>query len=255
MKLVLVAAVLSLLGVTKVELPFDVAPSADPQADWSTVLGTVVDDQGRVDFTALAGDIEPLLRYLRHVSDASPGSHPELFPTKQHVIAHYINAYNAISMFNVIEFDHPQSIGGFNKVKFFVLRRFLIGGEWQSLYAFENDLIRPLGEERVHVALNCMARSCPRLPMTPFTGDDLDAQLDRESRRFFNEERNVAVDHERRLVRVSEILDFFTEDFLAKAPTLIDYINRYRETPIPGRYQVEFIDYDWTVNHQPAAGG
>ena len=255
MKLVLVAAILSLLGVMKVELPFAVGSSDDPEADWSRVLETFVDDQGRVDFKGLAEDIEPLLRYLRHVADVSPGSSPELFPTKQHVIAHHINAYNALSMFNVIDFGVPGSIGGFNKVRFFVLRSFLIGGEWQSLYAYENDIIRPLGEERVHVALNCMARSCPRLPRQPFTAETLDAELDREARRFFNETRHVAVDQAGKVVRISEILDFFPENFLAKAPSLIAYINRYRETPVPADYKVEFIDYDWTVNRQPVASG
>ena len=255
MKLVLVAAILSLLGVTKVELPFGLAPGDDPRADWSSVLDNFVDDRGRVDFKGLAEDIEPLLRYLRHVSEVNRSSHPELFPTKQHAIAHYINAYNAISMFNVLDLGLPESIGGFNKVKFFVLRSFLIGGEWQSLYAYENDVIRPLGEERIHVALNCMARSCPRLPQKPFTAETLDEELDRESRRFFNETRHVAVDHERKVVRISEILDFFPEDFLTKAPSLIAYINKYRETPVPEDYKVEFIDYDWTINRQPEVGG
>ena len=255
MKIVLVAAILTLLGLIKVELPFGVAASDDPQADWASVLEKFVDDQGRVDFKGLGEDIEPLLRYLRHVSEVSPSSNPELFPTEQHVIAYHINAYNAVSMFNVIDLGVPESIGGLNKVKFFVLRRFLVGGEWQSLYAYENDVIRPLGEERIHVALNCMARSCPRLPRTAFTAAGLDTELDRESRRFFNETRHVALDDARKVVRISEILDFFPEDFLAKAPSLIAYINRYRETPVPADYKVEFIDYDWTVNRQPTAGG
>lgn len=251
MKLVLVAAILSLFGATKVDLPFDVAAGDDPQGDWAAVLERHVDDAGRVDFRGLAENIEPLLRYLKYVAEAGPGSHPELFPTARHAIAHHINAYNALSMFNVIDYGYPESLGGLTKVKFFALRRFRIGGEWLSLYAYENDVIRPLGGARVHVALNCMARGCPRLPRAPFTGAGLDTELDRESRRFFNEARNVAVDDARKVVRVSELLDFFTEDYLADAPSLIAYVNRYRETPVPETYRVEFIDYDWTVNRQP----
>ena len=255
MRLVLVVAVLGLLGITKVSAPFDVEPSDDPHADWSSVLERFVDDRGRVDFHGLSQDIEPLLRYIRYVAEFSPQSHPERFPTKNHVVAHFINAYNALSMFNVIDDGQPHSIGGLNKLKFFVLRRFLIGGEWQSLYAFENETIRPLGEERVHFALNCMAMSCPHLPRQPFTGKALDVELEREAYRFFNDVKHVDVDDARQVVRVSEILDFFTEEFLAKAPSLIAYINRYRQTPITETYKVEFIDYDWTVNRQPAAGG
>ncbi|MGH3849573.1 MAG: DUF547 domain-containing protein, partial [Pseudonocardiaceae bacterium] len=112
-------------------------------------------------------------------------------------------------------------------------------------------VIRRLGEERVHFALNCMAVSCPRLPRMPFHAATLDAELAREARQFFAEPRNVEVDTAGRTVRLSEILSFYPEDFLAKAPSLIAYANRYRATPIPADYRVAFIPYDWTVNRQP----
>ncbi|MCI0400628.1 MAG: DUF547 domain-containing protein [Gammaproteobacteria bacterium] len=50
-----------------------------------------------------------------------------------------------------------------------------------SLYAYENDVIRKLGEPRVHFALNCVALGCPILPKKPFTGKWLDAELERET--------------------------------------------------------------------------
>ena len=46
-----------------------------------------------------------------------------------------------------------------------------------SLYTFENEVIRPLGEPRVHFALNCLVRGCPRLPPTPFVAERLDAGM------------------------------------------------------------------------------
>ena len=112
-------------------------------------------------------------------------------------------------------------------------------------------MIRPLNEERVHFALNCMAVSCPRLPRTPFTAAGLDAELDAAARLFFAEPRNLQVDPVRRVVRLSSILDFYPEDFLRKAPSLIAYANRYRADPVPLDHNVEFIPYDWTVNAQP----
>ena len=64
----------------------------------------------------------------------------------------------------------------------------------------------------------------------------------------FAERRNLEVLPERKRGRVSSILKFYREDFLAKSPTLIAYINRYAPSPIPESYELEFIDYDWTVN-------
>lgn len=69
-----------------------------------------------------------------------------------------------------------------------------------SLYSYENDVIRALGDPRVHFALNCMPVGCPRLPMTPFNAASLDDELDRETRRFMAETRNVRVDSASRTV-------------------------------------------------------
>ena len=117
-----------------------------------------------------------------------------------------------------------------------------------SLYALENNVIRPLGDERMHFALNCMVVGCPRLPRTAFAPEKLDAQLDNEARRFFAETRNLQILPERRLARVSAILEFYSEDFLAKSPTLIAYVNRYAPGAIPEDFAIEFVAYDWTVN-------
>ena len=115
-----------------------------------------------------------------------------------------------------------------DRIRFFYLTGLDVGGKPISLYALENHVIRPLGEPRVHFALNCMVRSCPRLPREPFDAARLDAQLDREARRFLNEERNVQVDPAARTVRLSSILKWYEADFLAAQPSLIAYVNQYR---------------------------
>jgi Protein of unknown function, DUF547 len=136
------------------------------------------------------------------------------------------------------------------KFTFFYLRTFTIGGKSISLYKFENDVIRPLGEERVHFALNCMVVSCPRLPRVAFSAAGLEGQLDTAARSFIGETRNVWIEHAKREVRLSAIFDFYTEDFLAHAPSLVAYVNRYRAAQIPSDFKVHFLEYHWTVNHR-----
>ncbi|MBX9716656.1 MAG: DUF547 domain-containing protein, partial [Burkholderiaceae bacterium] len=119
-------------------------------------------------------------------------------------------------------------------------------------YNFENEVIRPytrrLGEPRVHFALNCSALACPRLPRTPFTGADLPQQLERESRAFFARSDNFRVDHSGRTVWLSEILDFYPEDFVpTHGVNLIDYANRFVVEPAPLDYRIRYTPYDWTV--------
>ncbi|MEO8442726.1 MAG: DUF547 domain-containing protein [Betaproteobacteria bacterium] len=226
------------------------AQPSDPYSPWTRVLAQYVNAQGEVDFHALARSRSDLDAFLDFVARVSPRSAPASFASHEARLAYYINTYNALAMFNVIDSDFPRSLSGLTKVKFFGFKRFTIGDERMTLYTLENDVIRPLGDERVHFALNCMSVGCPRLPRTPFRAETLDRQLDAEARRFFGDERNLRVDRQRRLVQVSSILKFYTNDFLARMPSLIAYINLYANVQVPSDYNVEFIDYDWTINDQ-----
>ncbi len=220
------------------------------EALWTKVLTRHVDDAGRVDFSALRGDHADLDRVVAFVVAADPVSQPQRFPDRQSRLAFYINAYNALAMHGVIAAGVPESLGGLTKLTFFYLRTFTVSGRSISLYKFENDVIRPLGEERVHFALNCMVVSCPRLPRVAFSAAGLDEQLDAAARAFIGDTRNVWVDHARREVWLSAIFDFYTQDFLAHAPSLIAYVNRYRAAPVPSDFKVRFLEYHWTVNHR-----
>ena len=121
-----------------------------------------------------------------------------------------------------------------------------------SLYDYENKVIRPVGDPRVHFALNCMVVDCPRLPDTPFVSDMLDSQLNEASVEFLNDPQKVFVDHSKKEVMVSEILKFYKEDFVnpEQAASLLEYINRFRGKKIPSSYRIGFFKYDWTVNNQ-----
>ncbi len=219
-------------------------------AAWSRVLSRHVDEGGRIDFAGLAKDRADLDAFVAYVGDVSPPSSPDEFPTREAVLAYYLNAYNALAMYNVLESGIPPELASI-KVRFFYKNRLRMGKEWISLYALENRLVRPLGEPRVHFALNCMVRGCPRLPREPFEPERLDAQLEAAARLFFSEPRNVELRPAARTVRFSEILSFYTKDFLAQSPSLIAYANRYRADPIPGDWKTEFIPYDWTLNKTP----
>jgi Protein of unknown function, DUF547 len=220
------------------------------EALWSNVLIRNVDDSGRIDFDALTHDHGDLDQVVAFIAAVDPASQPERFPDRQSHLAFYINAYNALAMYGVVQVGVPESLGGLTTFTFFYLRTFTVGGKSISLHKFENDDIRPLGEERVHFALNCMVVSCPRLPRMASNATKLDAQLDAAARAFVGETRNVWVDPGKREVWLSGIFDFYTEDFLAHAPSLIAYVNRYRTEQIPADFKVRFLEYHWTVNHR-----
>ena len=234
------------------------APDGAPEADraaaesaWARVLERRVDEGGRVDFAGIERDRADLDRFVSWVYAVAPNNRPELFGSRAEVLAYHINAYNALAMYSVLAAGRPRSLSEYGLIRFFYLRRVAVGGATMSLYRYENEIIRPLGEERVHFALNCMAASCPRLPRTPFRASTLEAALAAETKRFVDEPRNVAVDAARRRVRLSALFDFYPEDFRVRAPGLIAYVNIHRSAPVPADYAVEFTPYDWTVADQP----
>jgi hypothetical protein len=74
--------------------------------------------------------------------------------------------------------------------------------------------------------------------------------LDAAACLFFTEPRNCAVVPTKRELYLSEILSFYTEDFLAKAPSLPAYVNGWRTDKVPEDFAVTFYPYDWTINWQ-----
>lgn len=213
---------------------------------YSHVLSDDVNEAGQIDFSSLSAHRDNLNTYVAFVSQANFDS----FQTPSDRLAHFLNSYNALSMNVVLEKGIPKSNSGLRKVKFFFLTKMLIAGNKMSLYDFEKDYVRKAGDERVHFALNCMSVSCPRLPRKPFTGENLNAELNKEAKFFFSEPRNLRVDDAKKTIYISEILKFFTEDFVpAKAPSLHAYISKYTDTKLPSDYKIEFIDYDWTINN------
>lgn len=249
----LTALAFLLLGVacaTRVPPPTTLKEGAiAPDKAWSNVLSRFVDGEGRIDFAGVAKSPSDLEVYVAYVARTSPASAPESFLAKEAKLAYYINAYNALALYNAVRMGIPPELDSI-KTKFFYGTQLQLGGDYMSLYALENKVIRPMGEPRIHFTLNCMVRSCPRLPREPFTAETLERDLEREARQFFNESRNVEVDSDKKTVRFSEILRFYTEDFLKAAPSLIAYANKYREKNIPEDFQVTFIPYDWTLNKQ-----
>lgn len=220
---------------------------------WADVLHRSVDWLGRVDFNDLGMNPASLNEYVAYISEVSPERNPEKFPAAQDRLAYYLNSYNALAMYGVIAHEFPEDFHSlWDRAGFFKFTRFNIGGREISLYDYENDVIRPLGDPRIHFALNCMVKACPRLPQTPFSAVNLDATLDMLAREFVNHRGHVQVLPSAGLVRLSEIFRFYKKDFVnpKTAASLIAYINQYRDVPIDENLNIEFIAYDWTVNYQ-----
>lgn len=238
--------------------------------DWSRVLITFVDDEGRVDYRALAADPAELKAFLSRIAGEGPKTTPERFPGRSDRLAYYINAYNALVFEGVLK-RGPERVsvwkGGLvSGYSFFVGMKVRLDGSETNLKTLEDDVIRKgFADPRIHAALNCASVGCPRLPREAFLPARLDEQLDAAMKAFLDEERNVAVDAAGRAVTLSKIFDWYEKDFLdfEKAhgnakPVLLDYVSRYRTSgpPVDRTFRVRFAPYDKRINSrqpQPAS--
>ena len=230
------------------------------------VVYTFVDSAGNVDYAALERGRQPLDQYLDSLAAVGPRSHPERFPTPQHELAYWINAYNAFVLRGVVDAFPVGSVMEIEEGEFFRLRRFLSGGDSLSLDELENQIIRPLySDPRVHFALNCGAKGCPELRRGAFSGAHLDAHLDAARERFMHEPRHVSIDLDQSVIYLSSILDWFGADFTGwlrasgaspegRDLSIIDYLILYlpddaaRYLRAHPQLEIVFVDYDWSLN-------
>ncbi|QDU65733.1 DUF547 domain-containing protein [Engelhardtia mirabilis] len=271
-------AVLALGGCKTLVAPLPALAPTQPAAVpdpslLARVLDARVDEGGNVDYAGLKTDAVALETFYAQIAAVSPDSDPQLFPSRDEQLAYWINAYNAAILVSVTRLYPLDSVADLgppwylfflrDTAGFFYFRKQVFGGEAFDLYSFENKVIRErFGEARAHFALNCASAGCPRLPREPFRAETLDAQLDREARRFFAEPRNLTVDHEAGVVWLSQILEWYAEDFTAElgevpdgvAP-LVEYAARYAPEQLAeelrGRaadYELRFVPYDWRLN-------
>ena len=247
--LVLLQACSTLVATPQATKSEDDLSTTAAHAAWARVLATHVNAQGQVDFAGLTRAPQDLHAYVRFVARVKSDD----MANAQDRLAHHLNAYNALSMFNVIDLGIPASNASLlQRYRFFISRKHTIGGQHISLYAYENEVIRKLGEPRIHWALNCSSVSCPVLPREPFEGVRLEQQLERDARLFFADPRNMRIDALMQTVHLSEIFSFFPEDFAPAqatsiSPHLIAYANRYAPVAADPTWQVKFVPYDWTI--------
>ena len=130
-----------------------------------------------------------------------------------------------------------------------------IDGRTVSLGEIEHEILRKAGEPRIHAAIVCASTSCPPLARRAFRAERLDADLDDAMRRWLaSPDKGVALDRERNRVRVSEIFDWFEEDFEAQGgvlATIAGHVSEDDAAWLSGAgagARIEYLDYDWTLN-------
>lgn len=228
---------------------------------FDALLKRYVDAQGDVNYAGWkqsAQDTQALDGYLAALSAASPGTQA----SRSAQLAFWINAYNAVTIRGILrEYpttsirNHTAKLLGYNIWDDLKLH---VGGAEYSLNQMEHEILRKMGEPRIHFAIVCASRSCPRLLNEAYTADKLEQQLMLNTKVFFANEGNFQYDPQRRTFQLSSILKWFGEDFgstqAEQLRTIAPYLpNRAAyDAAVANSVSVSYLDYDWGLNDQNA---
>ena len=233
----------------------------DP-CNWGALLKRYVDENGNVNYAGWkksATDVQALEAFLGHLSSANPSAQA----TQAAKLAFWINAYNAVTVHGILrEYpttsirNHTAKLIGYNIWDDLLLT---VGGQPFSLNQMEHEVLRKMGEPRIHFAIVCASRSCPRLLNEAYTAEKLDAQLTTNTKVFFANPGNFRYDAVGRKFQLSSILDWFGEDFgsdqAAQLRTIAPYLpsREAYDAAIANSVSVSHLDYDWGLNDQASA--
>jgi len=207
---------------------------------WTNELKKYVSAEGKVNYAEWVKDTVGIDLYLKSLSD----SPPQNIWHKNEKLAYWINAYNAFTIKLVLDHYPIQSIRDLDNGKVWERIWITLGSDTYSLNQIENEIIRiQFTEPRIHFALNCAAKSCPPLLNEAFETVNVDAQLDKQAKRFINNPQFNEINSTG--IKISKLFSWYKGDF---KPDLITFLNRYLSIPITDGTKVEYLPYDWGLN-------
>ncbi len=250
-----------LLAMIALALTLKTAPAQAMDLDLYAALlerhTVAVDDMAstRVDYGALKKSPE-WNRLVRSLG----ASDPEQLGSRAERLAFWINAYNILAI-EIVRKNHPidgiRSIGSLLS-PVWKKKAGSIGGRDYSLDEIEHQILRKMGEPRIHAAIVCASNSCPPLRREPYRADRLDAQLEDNVRRWLADPRKGArIDRASKTLWLSPILDWFEEDFPDGAVAFVS-----RHVPQSGAdwiraqgpaLRIRYFEYDWSLNDTAAS--
>ncbi len=246
-------------------------------ADYAAVLNAYVNDQGMVDYRLLKADRQRLDAFASALAQLAPSTYEHW--SEKEKIAFWINAYNALTLEAIIN-HYPIKSSFFRSVVFpknsirqipgvWDTLQFMVMGRKRTLGEIEHEILRQqFNEPRIHMALVCAAMGCPPLRNEPFFGDQLDEQLNDQTRRFLSDSTMFRMDRSQGRVYLSSIFKWFGRDFIKIYGTdqklaghdpaeraVLNFISRHldasdREYLATAKYNVEYLGYDWSLNEQ-----
>lgn len=165
--------------------------------------------------------------------------------------AFYVNAYNVLVINSVVDnypTNSPLDVQGFFKEN-----THSVAGKDITLDQLENEFIYgEFPDARLHFALVCAAIGCPPIIDEAYRPETLDKQLNERTSAAVNSEKFVQPISFPKGVKLSQIFEWYADDFKRDGGSVIGFINQYRDEKLPNssKFVITYSEYDWTLNNQ-----
>ena len=234
--------------------------------EWALLLSKLILPNGEINYLLLEqkkwqSTFNSFLEKIAHPLSQNPHTPP---PSKEALLAYWINAYNALTIRHVLRFPRLESVAsavhGKPRYTFFKQRVHRVNGKLYSLDDIEHEIIRKTFKDpRIHMALNCASTSCPPLPKKPFYARNLMATLDDLAVQFVNDPSRQHLTESR--LNISKIFYWYHEDFATSHDRqrkdqfagVRDFITKYWRGSLSVRQvinskEIYFKPYDWSLS-------
>ena len=216
----------------------------EPHSLWDKLTRKHISSGGKVNYAGFLSDKKELELYLNELKEM----HSNLANwNRKNQIAFWINTYNAVTIKLIVDNYPVSSITELEGGKPWDTELIELGGVQYTLNVIENKIIRPkFNEPRIHFAVNCAAKSCPKIMNKAWTEHNLDRSLTVQTKAFLaNKEQNTIKENE---VILSKIFEWYKSDFGTSNENIIQFINQYSSEKVNSKATVSFNEYDWTLN-------
>ncbi len=175
--------------------------------------------------------------------------------SQEEQLVFWINAYNIMAVKMVLDHYPVKSVKDAGGLVYSVwkLQVGTVGGKERTLHEIEHDILRLMGEPRIHVAIVCASLSCPDLRPEAYTVERLHEQLNDQMKGFLaNEQKGLQVDESKQRLYLSPIFKWFADDFEEKGgvrPFLARYApEQFADFLNNTGFRVSYLDYNWNLN-------
>ena len=225
--------------------------------DWSLYAGVLRDyvvpgekDGIRVNLVDYAGlaDDPAFSELVGDIRAFDPG---QLSGDKER-LAFYINAYNILALQLVLDHWPVKSMKDIGNVLQDAWHVILLDNRdgRMSLDDIDRNMLMPIGDRRVHFAIDCDAVSGPNLRREPYRAATLDAQLDAQVREFLaQKDKGLVVRNGKG--HISHLFARY-RDYFDGVGGIAHFIRRYRPDLAPAGLEAD-IPWDWALNSQEPA--